>query len=144
MSENILMMTTAGSKEEAEKIAHTLVERRLAACVNIVPQVQSVYRWEGKVEQAQEWLLLIKTFATALERVRKANKEMNSYELPEGISFHIDGGCANYLKWLSNSGGGLKGRACYKGRCHLCHKAVSAPGSATSRDLETNISAVLG
>ncbi len=64
MSENILMMTTAGSKEEAEKIAYTLVERRLAACVNIVPQVQSVYRWEGKVEQAQEWLLLIKTFAT--------------------------------------------------------------------------------
>jgi len=103
MSENILMMTTAGSKEEAEKIAHTLVERRLAACVNIVPQVQSVYRWEGKVEQAQDWLLLIKTFATALERVRKANKEMNSYELPECISFHIDGGCANYLKWLSNS-----------------------------------------
>src|SRR5436853_5484203 len=94
MSENILMMTTAGSKEEAEKIAHTLVERRLAACVNIVAQVQSVYRWEGKVEQAEEWLLLIKTFATAQERVRKANEEMNQYELPDRISFHIDGGCA--------------------------------------------------
>src|SRR5436190_6400133 len=102
MSENILMMTTAGSKEEAQKIARTLVERRLAACVNVT-QVGSVYRWQEKVEEAQEWLLLIKTFATALERVRKANKEMNSYELPECISFHIDGGCANYLKWLSNS-----------------------------------------
>lgn len=105
MSENILMMTTAGSKEEAEKIAHTLVDRRLAACVNIVPQVQSVYRWEGRVEQAQEWLLLIKTVATALEDVRKATKEMTSYELPECISFHIDDGCPNYLKWLSDSVG---------------------------------------
>jgi periplasmic divalent cation tolerance protein len=103
MSENILMMTSVGSKEEAEKIAHALVDKRLAACVNIVPQVQSIYRWEGKVEQAQEWLLLIKTYGTALERVRKANQEMNSYELPECISFHIDGGCSNYLKWLSNS-----------------------------------------
>src|SRR5437667_12800183 len=103
MSENILMMTTAGSKTEVDKIAYTLVERRLAASVNIVPQVQYVYRWEGKFEHAQVWLLLINTFATALERVRKANKEMNSYELPECISFHIDGGCANYLKWLSNS-----------------------------------------
>src|SRR5437667_11223492 len=108
MSENILMMTTAGSKEEAEKIAHTLVERRLAACVNIVPQVQSVYRWEGKVEPAQEWLLLIKTFATALERVRKAKNEMNSYELPEGISFHFEGGWGNDCKWLGNSGEWLK------------------------------------
>src|SRR5205814_9297090 len=116
MSENILMMTTAGSKEEAEKIAYTLVERRLAACVNIVPQVQSVYRWEGKVEQAQEWLLLSKTFATALGRVRKANKEMNSYELPECISFHIEGGCANYLTGLCNAAERLRVRACYNGR----------------------------
>src|SRR5438093_13775807 len=102
MSENILMMTTAGSKEEAEKIAHTLVERRLAACVNIAPQVQSVYRWEGKVEQAQEWLLLIKTFATALERVRKANKAMKSYELTERSSLQRAGGRASYLEWSRN------------------------------------------
>jgi periplasmic divalent cation tolerance protein len=54
-----IILTTAGSQEEAGKIAHALVERRLAACVNIVPRIESVYRWQGKVETAQEWLLLI-------------------------------------------------------------------------------------
>ncbi|HEY4679205.1 MAG TPA: divalent-cation tolerance protein CutA, partial [Candidatus Angelobacter sp.] len=58
-----IILTTAGSKEEAGKIAHALVERRLAACVNIVPQIESIYRWQGKIETAQEWLLLIKTQA---------------------------------------------------------------------------------
>jgi periplasmic divalent cation tolerance protein len=100
---NILVMTTTGSKEEAEKLAKTMVERRLAACVNIVPQVQSVYRWNDKVERAEEFLLLIKTYGTALDRVRSLNREMNSYDLPECISFKIDGGCSAYLKWLGNS-----------------------------------------
>jgi periplasmic divalent cation tolerance protein len=100
---NILMMTTTGSKDEAVKLANTLVERRLAACVNVVPHVQSVYRWNDKVEHAEEFLLLIKTYGTALERVRTLNREMNSYDLPECISFKIDGGCSAYLKWLGNS-----------------------------------------
>jgi len=103
MSENIVVMTTTGSKEEAMKLAQALVERRLAACVNVVPQVQSVYRWNNKVERAEEFLLLIKTYATALDRVRALNREMNSYDLPECISFKIDGGCCAYLKWLGNS-----------------------------------------
>ena len=100
---NLLVMTTTGSKDEAVKLANTLVERRLAACVNMVPQGQSVYRWNDKVEHAEEFLLLIKTYATALERVRNLNREMNSYDLPECISFRIDGGCSAYLKWLGNS-----------------------------------------
>jgi periplasmic divalent cation tolerance protein len=100
---NILVMTTTGSKEEATKLANTLVERRLAACVNIIPQIRSVYRWNDKVEHADEFLLLIKTYGTALERVRSLNREMNSYELPECISFKIDGGCSAYLKWLGNA-----------------------------------------
>ena len=63
MSNARIVLTTAGSQDEARKIAHALVERRLAACVNIVPQIESVYRWQGKVETATEWLLVIKTQA---------------------------------------------------------------------------------
>ncbi|PYX36734.1 MAG: divalent-cation tolerance protein CutA, partial [Acidobacteria bacterium] len=61
MTDKKIVLTTAGSQQEAQRIAHTLVDRRLAACVNIVPQVRSIYRWQNKVEDAQEWLLLIKT-----------------------------------------------------------------------------------
>ena len=111
---NILVMTTTGSKDEAVKLANTLVERRLAACVNVVPHVQSVYRWNDKVEHAEEFLLLIKTYGTALERVRTLNREMNSYDLPECISFKIDGGCSAYLKWL----------------CCLARRHSSRPGAA--------------
>jgi periplasmic divalent cation tolerance protein len=60
MTNKKLVLTTAGSADEARKIAHALVEGKLAACVNIVPQIQSVYRWQGKIEGAQEWLLIIK------------------------------------------------------------------------------------
>src|SRR5215469_2637534 len=98
-----LVLTTAGSKQEAEKIAYTLVERNLAACVNIVPQITSVYRWQGKVERAQEFLLVIKTTAEAFERVSQAIRESHSYELPECISLAIDGGSVEYLKWLRES-----------------------------------------
>lgn len=103
MTNHKLVLTTTGSKEEAEKIARALVERRLAACVNIVPQIQSVYRWEGKIEQAEEYLLLIKTFGTAFDQVRDAIKELHSYQLPECLSFAIDGGSMAYLKWIDDS-----------------------------------------
>jgi periplasmic divalent cation tolerance protein len=103
MTDNKLVLTTAGSKEEARKIARTLVERRLAACVNVVPQIESVYRWQGNIEEAEEWLLLIKTTSAAFERVRDAIKELHSYELPECISLAIDGGSSGYLEWLRNS-----------------------------------------
>jgi len=72
MSDVRVVLTTAGSQEEAQKIAHALVERRLAACVNIVPEIESVYRWQGKVETATEWLLVIKTQASVFDRVREA------------------------------------------------------------------------
>ena len=67
-----IVLTTTGSQEDAHKIAHALVERKLAACVNVVPQIESVYRWQGKVETATEWLLIIKTRAEAFVRVRDA------------------------------------------------------------------------
>ncbi len=86
MTDKRIVLTTAGTKEEAHKIARALVERQLAACVNIVPQVESVYRWEGEVEEATEWLLLIKTTAAGFARVREAIRELHSYELPECVA----------------------------------------------------------
>jgi periplasmic divalent cation tolerance protein len=97
----LLVLTTTASKDEAHKIARALVERRLAACVNIVPGVESVYRWQGAVESAQEWLLIIKT--TALDPVRDAIQELHSYQLPECIAIPIEGGSAEYLAWLGDS-----------------------------------------
>ena len=76
MTDKRIVLTTAGSLEEARKLAHALVERRLAACVNIVPQIESVYRWQGKVENATEWLLLIKTTAERFAHVRDAIREV--------------------------------------------------------------------
>jgi periplasmic divalent cation tolerance protein len=101
MTDKRIVLTTAGSQEEAGKIAHQLVERSLAACVNIVPQIKSVYRWQGKVEEAQEWLLVIKTTATAFGQVRQAIAELHSYELPECICLTIEDGSASYLQWVA-------------------------------------------
>jgi periplasmic divalent cation tolerance protein len=103
MTDKILVLTTAGSKEEARKLARGLVERLLAACVNIIPRVDSIYRWEGEVEEAQEWLLVIKTTSGAFERVRDAIKELHSYELPECIWVSIENGNAEYLAWIGDS-----------------------------------------
>jgi len=103
MSQARIVLTTAGSHDEASKIAHALVERKLAACVNIVPQIESVYRWQGKVETATEWLLIIKTQAEAFARVREAIKELHSYELPECVMLEINGGSEEYLKWIGEN-----------------------------------------
>ena len=103
MSDKKLVLTTAGSQEEARKIAHTLVEQRLAACVNIVPRIESIYRWQGKVESAAEWLLLVKTTGRRSERVRAAISELHSYELPECICLSIEDGSAAYLDWIAQS-----------------------------------------
>jgi periplasmic divalent cation tolerance protein len=105
MSTARIVLTTAGSQAEAQKIAHALVERKLAACVNIVPQIESVYRWQGKVESAPEWLLLIKTQAEVFERVRDAIKELHSYDLPECLMLEVNGGSQEYLNWISENCG---------------------------------------
>ena len=102
MTNKRLVLSTAGSKEEAQKIARTLVERLLAACVNIVA-VESIYRWEGEVEQAQEWLLVVKTTEEAFERARAAIEELHSYGVPECISIPVEDGSAEYLQWISDS-----------------------------------------
>ena len=105
MTDKKLVLTTASSSDEARKIARALVERRLASCVNIVPQIESVYRWKGKVEEAQEWLLIIKTTAAGFERVRDGIRELHSYELPECVCVSIEDGSPEYLKWIGEAVG---------------------------------------
>jgi len=102
MTDKKIVLTTAGSADEARRIAEALVERKLAACVNIVPKIVSIYRWKGKVEEAEEWLLVIKTGA-AFEKVRDAIREMHSYELPECVAIAIEDGSPEYLKWLAEA-----------------------------------------
>jgi len=103
MTDKILVLTTVGSKDEARKIGRALVERFLAACVNVVPQVGSIYRWEGEIEEAEEWLLIVKTTRAAFERVREAIVELHSYEVPECVSVAIDDGSVGYLGWIGQS-----------------------------------------
>jgi periplasmic divalent cation tolerance protein len=103
MTDKRIVLTTCGSEDEAEKIAQYLVENRLAACVNIVPQVRSIYRWQGKVESARELLLLVKTTNEKFTQVRDAIRELHSYELPECAVLSIEDGSAAYLDWIEDS-----------------------------------------
>jgi periplasmic divalent cation tolerance protein len=105
MTDKVLVFTTAGSDAEARNIANELVERRLAACVNIVPRIQSVYRWEGKVESAEEFLLMIKTTDARSADIKAALRELHSYDLPECVVISMQDGSAEYLKWIEESVG---------------------------------------
>jgi periplasmic divalent cation tolerance protein len=103
MTDKRLVLTTCGSLEEARTLAQALVERQLAACVNIIPQIESVYRWQGKVETANEFLLVIKTTAGAFDNLRTALTELHSYDVPECIEIAIEDGSAAYLEWIGES-----------------------------------------
>lgn len=103
MSNARVVLTTAGSQDEARKIASALVERRLAACVNIVSQIESVYRWQDTVESAAEWLLVIKTQAYLFERIRDAIQELHSYDLPECVMLEVSDGGKEYLDWIAEN-----------------------------------------
>lgn len=103
MTDKRLVLTTVSSLEEGKQLARALVERRLAACVNIIPQIESIYWWKGEVEEAREYLLLIKTKEEAFERLREAISELHSYEVPECISLSVDDGTAAYLNWIDES-----------------------------------------
>jgi periplasmic divalent cation tolerance protein len=103
MTDKRIVLSTAGSEEEAHKIARHLVEQQLAACVNILPRIESIYRWQGKVETSREWLLLIKTTAERFPAVCDAIRDLHSYELPECVAVSIEDGSPEYLQWLADS-----------------------------------------
>jgi len=103
MTDKQIIFSTVGSKTEAQTIAQSLVERQLAACVNIVGPIESVYRWKGEVESSAEFMLLIKTTAEHFESVQEAILELHSYELPECIAMNIETGSSEYLDWIENS-----------------------------------------
>lgn len=100
---NSLIFVTAGSKGEARKIAGHLVMKKLAACVNIIPAVESIYTWKKKVETAREFMLVIKSTAKRVPDIEKAVKSLHSYECPEIIEISIKGGSRGYLKWISDA-----------------------------------------
>jgi periplasmic divalent cation tolerance protein len=99
-SEVRIVLTTAGSREEAERLAHALVDAGLAACVNLVPDLKSIYRWQGAVESADEVLLLIKTTAARLQSVEAALRAAHSYEVPEFLVLTAESASQAYLAWL--------------------------------------------
>ena len=103
MTDKRIVLTTSGSEDEARRIANYLVENQLAACVNMIPRIESIYRWQGKVESSQEWLLLIKTSADKFSGVRDAIRELHSYELPECVAIAIEDGSPDYLQWIEQS-----------------------------------------
>lgn len=106
MTDKRVVLTTCASQEEGRQIAHTLIERRLAACVNIVSHIESVYQWEGKIETATEWLLIIKTTAGVVGSLRDVVYELHSYKVPEFLVLAVEDGSAEYLDWIGDSVGG--------------------------------------
>ena len=101
MTDKIVVLSTCENTDDAARIARSLVEKRLAACVNIVPGVQSIYHWKGAVEQASEVLMVIKTGRPLLSAVRAEIERLHSYELPEAIALQIVDGSERYLDWLA-------------------------------------------
>ncbi len=100
MSEHTLILSTIDSREAAEKIAHHVVEERLAACVNIISDITSVYKWKGALERTTEILMVIKTTRERLPRLIERIKELHTYELPEVIALPIQDGYPPYLEWI--------------------------------------------
>jgi len=95
-----VVLTTAGSRAEAERVASVLVEERLAACVNLIAPLTSIYRWRGAVERAREVLLVIKTRRTLVPRIAARVRALHSYEVPEVIALPVVAGARSYLAWL--------------------------------------------
>lgn len=105
-----IVLTTAANPEEAEGLARVLVEERLAACVTLIPSVRSIYRWEGKVEDATETLLLIKTGADQLAALEERLHALHSYETPEFLVLETAGASAGYLEWMISNLGRAPGQ----------------------------------
>jgi len=103
MTDKIVVLSTCASPEEAGKIARTLVEKRLAACVNILPAVRSIYRWKDAIEDDPETLLLIKSSRELFNDLRSEIERLHSYEVPEAIAIPIVDGLERYLEWMGSA-----------------------------------------
>ena len=100
MTDKIVVLSACDSEEQAVGIARALVEQRLAACVNLVPGARSIYRWKGQVEDAPEWLLIIKSRRDLMDQLRAAVGKIHSYEVPELVAIPVVDGSESYLAWL--------------------------------------------
>jgi periplasmic divalent cation tolerance protein len=100
MTDKIVVLSTCSTAEEAEKIARKLVEERLAACVNVLAGARSFYRWQGAIEDAREWLLVIKSSRGLFDTLRLELEKAHSYEVPEVVAIAVVEGSPNYLNWL--------------------------------------------
>lgn len=109
MSDFIQVFTTTARKQEAEQIARTLVEERLAACVQILGPITSTYHWQGAVETSEEWLCLIKSRQELFAKVEAAICRIHPYEVPEIVALPIVAGSQGYLTWLQRETGGAMG-----------------------------------
>jgi periplasmic divalent cation tolerance protein len=106
-----LILVTTGSEEQAVTISRALVRERLAACVNIVGPVRSIYRWRDSAEDDREYLLIIKTRATLYMKVETRVRELHNYEVPEVLSINADRGSPPYIQWLLDSTGPFRAKA---------------------------------
>lgn len=100
MTDKIVALSTCGSAEEAEAIARRLVEQKLAACVNVLPGVRSIYHWKGAVEDSAEVLLVIKSSRALFQELRAELEKIHSYEVPELIALPVVDGAEPYLAWM--------------------------------------------
>jgi periplasmic divalent cation tolerance protein len=100
MTDKIVVFSACDSEEQAGRIARALVEQRLAACVNILPGARSIYRWKGQIEDAAEWLLIIKTRRGLVDQLRVTISKIHTYEVPELLAVPVVEGSESYLAWL--------------------------------------------
>jgi periplasmic divalent cation tolerance protein len=100
MTNKIVVLSTCASPEEADRLARSLVEQRLAACVNVIPGISSHYWWQGRLETAQECLLLVKSSRERFDQLRSVLEQAHSYEIPEVIALPVVDGSLNYLNWI--------------------------------------------
>ena len=103
MSEYVIVFVTTGSVEEAKQIAEVLVDQQLVACVNIMPEILSIYHWQGKVEKDIEAKMIIKTKSSLINQLIQTVKNMHSYDVCEVIAVPIISGNSDYLKWIDES-----------------------------------------
>jgi periplasmic divalent cation tolerance protein len=98
----VVILITTSMNEEAEEIANKLLTQRKAACVNIIPKVRSLFRWQGEIDSADEAVLVVKSKASLVDEIVSLVKEAHSYQVPEVIALPIIGGNRDYLNWMSD------------------------------------------